>query len=985
MVRLSSEIRAAHVHANVPMVSAADADLLRMPPVTGCSLPSGHPLSEIVGRVEMDALVEAVNSDQRVHLLTGPAGVGKTTVARAATLTLRERDPLRAIWWIAARDRGSLVEGLAALAAELRADDAEVSRARESVSRRAVWRIIEQALTVAAEGPRRLLVVDGVDDPDDLRAVLAGSRGLVSKNVLMVVTTRREAAVSDVVGVHRAPVGLLDPHSCAELLLRRLPDVGRAEFAELADAAGAVADRLGRLPLALHVAGTRHGSTLVRRTLPGLVAKLDGLGAAAGRADDPVRCVSLAVQVALEAIPATDRRVVAVVLHLLAALAPGQPFPLAALDVAVRAPAAGDVGTDEEWIPLLERGRRTLVHTGLAAFGVDGACLVVSVHPLVAEAVRRTPALSRPPMLPGGNLPTGFAATAVDRVTRELGDRPASDATLSLWRLVGPHVGHLLTGVGTATDEVVLRAALRAAERTARHLTARGMYDAAFHLAELALERTGGLDADDPARLTARLRVALVHQQRGYYDSLETGEESDRPTEDLQGKAYAEITKVVAAEQSRRGPLSRDDRLRRLRAEHHLAAIQHDRGRLTEAEQLFGKVFVARVDLLGPNDPRTIATGHRLARVLHAAGKAGEALELLRGVLASGDMTHGPDHPDTLSVKQSLAYAQQAIGGQDSLRTAEREFAAVFARRRVVLGENHPNTLVTRHNLAWIEQARGRYVAAERLFREVLEIQLRRCGRDHPHALATAANLAWDLQQRREFSTARLLFMQVLRIRHSRLGLNHPDTQTTRGNIGWLTYEQGDFREATGRFEKLVDDRVRTIGPKHPRTLTTRHNLALSLRAQGDYPRAIEQFGQVLTIQKQVIGNDHESTLSTRYNLAVTHQLDGNLDLGIELLEDVLDRQLKVFSARHPAVVQSRDDLITAWRQRRRPDDLDRASDERNPSRTAWALSRHRSALKYDDEPMDRADGADPLLTAFLDSDIADYRDPDLPPANEGR
>ncbi|MEU4217726.1 AAA family ATPase, partial [Actinoplanes sp. NPDC026623] len=453
---MNTEIRPAQVHANVPMVSAADADLLRVPPATGgCGLPSGHPLAEIVGRAETDRLVEAIDSAQRVHVLTGPAGIGKTTVARAAALTLRERDPDRALWWISARDRGSLVEGLAALAAELGADDAEVSRARESGSRRTMWRIVERALTGPAGDPRRLLVVDGADDPDDLRSVLDGSRRLVAKNLLVVVTTRLGDAGAGLVGVDRTPVVLLDRRGCAELLRKRLPGMGQARFEEIADLAGDVAERLDRLPLALHVAGTRHGSTPVQHTLRGLLDALDGLGAAAGPGDDPVRCVCFAVQVALEDIPDAGKPAAEVVLHLLAALAPGQPFPLAALEVAVRPLVAADLTSDEPWIPLLERGRRTLVHSGLAAlaaFGMDGGNPVASVHPLVAEAVRRAPT-------PAGADPSArFAATAVDRVTRHLGDRPVSDATLSLWRLVIPHVDHVLAGAGTAADEVALRA-----------------------------------------------------------------------------------------------------------------------------------------------------------------------------------------------------------------------------------------------------------------------------------------------------------------------------------------------------------------------------------------------------------------------------------------------------------------------------------------------------------------------------------------------
>jgi tetratricopeptide (TPR) repeat protein len=253
--------------------------------------------------------------------------------------------------------------------------------------------------------------------------------------------------------------------------------------------------------------------------------------------------------------------------------------------------------------------------------------------------------------------------------------------------------------------------------------------------------------------------------------------------------------------------------------------------------------------------------------------------------------------------------------------------------------------------------------------------------------VATAANLAWDLLQRKQFTTARKLFRQVLIIRDHRLRWEHPDTQTTRGNIAWLTYEQGEPGEATHRLTRLVQSRQRTLRAGHPRILTTRHNLALSLRSQRDYDAAVDEFREILAVQEEDedIGRDHESTLSTRYNLAVTLRLrDGRaagraIDVGaaIDLLDELLDEQLAVYSSRHPAITQTREELIAALRQRGLAFDLDRANDERTPSRTAAALSRHRTEPEYDDEPEVFPD-QDPLLAPFLTENLDAYVDRDL-------
>ncbi|MBM2622844.1 ATP-binding protein [Actinoplanes sp. LDG1-06] len=930
------------MHANVPIVSAADVDVLRVPPsADGCRPPFARLPEVVAGRgPEIDSLIELADSDRRVHVLAGPAGVGKTTVALAAARGLPD------VMWAPARNTVSLVEGLAAAALKFGAGEAVVSRAREMCggrlepeedaagldweqdARRFAWAMLRLFAAPAPDGRRRVLVIDGADDPDLCAEVLEEAARLPSGAAFVVVTTRHEGAG----GVRLGPIS---PEDSAALLLSRVPDLDD----DRRDAAGSVAadlaGLLGGLPLALHVAGSQHGSTVVRHTLDEYASELREI---TGAAPPPGPVVRLAVRLALKAIGGEESAAAGDVLRLLAALAPSQPFPLDLLDAASGS-AAGPA--------LLRRAWRNLRGTGLLEFGVDDGAHVVTLHPLVAEAV----------LGEGGDGPD--AATALDLATQALAGREGP--SLTLWRLLVPHVDHVL-----AAERTEIGAVLHAAGRTVRHLLARGMYRAASAIAEAAVTRSSSLAPDDPDRLAARLDRGLAFQARGLYTD-----------------ACRDIRHVAVRERRRRGAADRLTLERRLTAEHHLGAVLHDqgaRGGLARSERILVAVLAFRSLLLGPDHPDALATRHRLALVVQAAGNARAAFGHLVEVLDAREQVLGLRHPDTLTTMHSKAYARQAMGGPDSLRVAGEEFAEVLRHRRRVLGDNHPNTLVTEHNLAWVEQAKGRYVAAETMFRSVLAVQLRRCGPDHPHTLATAANLAWDLLQRKQFDTARRLFKQVLRIRRNRLGPNHPDTQTTRGNIGWLTYEQGNLAEATHRFERLVDDRVDFLGAEHPRTLTTRHNLALSLRSQRRYEEALTQFEQVLAVQEQVLIADHESTLSTRYNLAVTlrlHPGNGNLSRSIDLLSEVLDKQLTVFSARHPTVVQTREELIAALRQRGTAADLDRASDERTPSRAAGALSRHRGDHEYDDDPGPATD-EDPLLEAFLDPDIDAYVDDDI-------
>lgn len=174
------------------------------------------------------------------YVLHGMGGCGKTAVAQAF-FDIATTEYGRVGLWVNAADRAALRAGMLAAAADRGALDAELLAAHQGHRPAAdlVWHYLDRSAVPW------LLVLDNADDPAILRdgGWLRGStRGTV------LVTTRR-AAARWWPGAELQHIGVLPREDAARVLCDLAPHSGTmAQAAE-------VADRLGRLPLALTLAG----------------------------------------------------------------------------------------------------------------------------------------------------------------------------------------------------------------------------------------------------------------------------------------------------------------------------------------------------------------------------------------------------------------------------------------------------------------------------------------------------------------------------------------------------------------------------------------------------------------------------------------------------------------------------------------------------------------------------------------------------------
>lgn len=223
------------------------------------SLPA--PLSSLVGRERELPELTGLLADRRLVTLTGPGGVGKTTLALHASRQLG--DELTDGGWFVAleeiHDPGSVVPALI--------------RAVGAPARQPLGRALEHFFA----GQHALLVVDNAEHVhDEVRRVV--TRLLAVAGDLHVLVTSRQPL--DVPGEAVVPVAPLRLPAAVALLRERARDAGVPIAAGEEALAAELCERLDRLPLAIEMAA----------------ARLRGLGLAdlAGRLDEGLRLLGAA-------------------------------------------------------------------------------------------------------------------------------------------------------------------------------------------------------------------------------------------------------------------------------------------------------------------------------------------------------------------------------------------------------------------------------------------------------------------------------------------------------------------------------------------------------------------------------------------------------------------------------------------------------------------------------------------------------------------
>nr|WP_308210320.1 tetratricopeptide repeat protein [Nocardiopsis dassonvillei] len=645
------------IHGGVTLHAPAPAP----PPLADVSLDPPRLATAVRGREGLlEALGEAMEAGAPVpHVLTGPGGFGKTTVA--AALAERARRDGWTVFWVRP---GSVASSMVEAAVEVggsRQEAEQVKGARRQAARW-VWRHLD-----AAARPW-LLVIDNADRPEELDPENRPGDQLgwmrASPGGFVLVTSRvDDPAQWAPARVHR--IGELEGSAASEALADHAGAGGAAGLA----GAEELARRLGGVPLALSLAGRILATHRV--LFPDAHALLARLGEGVGVLDELAAplvggvgaergLLSGVWGLSLRLVEEREPRAVPL-LKLLAVLGPDasevplRRLPLSELD-------GGVLGspTDAD----LARAVNALVVHGLVSVVSPRGEAALRLHPLVSETVRagfgeedlalvdeaqRLLAWQRDRDL-GFELRAHAAVTDLLRSRSHVGpsviDSMASGArSLMLLSLTDEALGILENTVAEAVEVLgnshpaTLRArhalgdALREQERIEE---AEEVYRSVYR------EREAALGPVHSETLSTRHQVALMAGLRG---DLGTAEEGFRAVWEAHGEREEEGTALHALE--------------------NLSYVWMLRGDPDAAEEGFRRVLRVRSRDLGAAHPLTVSAEFNVARNAFERGEYARAAEVFERVAGARKSLLGEDHPKTLLACEwrDRAFGKAQAGG----------------------------------------------------------------------------------------------------------------------------------------------------------------------------------------------------------------------------------------------------------------------------------------------------------------------------------
>lgn len=337
---------------------------------------------------------------------------------------------------------------------------------------------------------------------------------------------------------------------------------------------------------------------------------------------------------------------------------------------------------------------------------------------------------------------------------------------------------------------------------------------------------------------------------------------------------------------------------------HTMGEVYYNLGLYKEAESLLRRALDIRTRVLGPENRDALSSMSSLAQVLTDESQFAEAEKFSRESYEGARKLLGPGDPDTLLNGLSLSVLLLDWSRFPDSEGVLRELAAnVDKVKDPEMRESIASRIQTNFAIAYAYQ--GKFADAEKSFRTVYDLSLKKYGPDHPATFNAYTNIGNILLQQDKFAEAETIFKQVLAGERRMLGPEHPRTLLVMGNLGIVYLNQKRYPEAEALYRQLMDLKTRVLGADNRQTLVVKAALADVLRMENKLPEAERLSREALDAERRVMGPDHSDTLVTQNCYGQTLMKEHRYPEAESVLLDTLARRSKALGVKHPDTAET--------------------------------------------------------------------------------
>jgi serine/threonine protein kinase len=316
-----------------------------------------------------------------------------------------------------------------------------------------------------------------------------------------------------------------------------------------------------------------------------------------------------------------------------------------------------------------------------------------------------------------------------------------------------------------------------------------------------------------------------------------------------------------------------------------LALIQKDQGRYASAAELLQEAVAINQTAGAAASEALLDNWHNLANVYIEQAEYGRAGELMQRVLDEKKRVYPGAHPLLAQSINDLAVVKLQQGDFAGAEALMRESVAMF---RQTLGDENPELAHALNNLASVLVNQGKFEEAEACQREALRLHEEFLGPDHFIVGKSIYNLAFILDGRDDAAAERLYRQSVDLLRRS-VGSGHVEVATALHNLAANLDRQGKFAAAEAASREALAVFREAVGEAHPLFAVVQRGLARILLDRGALAEAGRLLHEAAGRLEAAFGPEHWRVAQVRNDLGEYFWRTGDRARGKALLRETYE------------------------------------------------------------------------------------------------